>query len=117
MLDRSLSSSGVLPTEEPPPEAPAIGVCTSGTTAPPKGVVLPRRALASNLDALADAWEWTGDDVVAHALPLFHVHGLILGMLGPLRRGGGAWHLGRFESRTVANALAGEATMLFGVPT
>ena len=51
--------------------------------------MLPRRSIASNLDALADAWEWTADDVVAHGLPLFHVHGLVLGMLGPLRRGGG----------------------------
>ena len=41
--------------------------------------MLPRRALASNLDALSDAWDWGPDDVVAHGLPLFHVHGLILG--------------------------------------
>ena len=92
-------------------------VYTSGTTGPPKGVVLPRRALATNLDALADAWAWTGDDVVAHGLPLFHVHGLILGVLGPLRRGGSAWHLVRFSSEAAASALAGRATMLFGVPT
>ncbi len=114
--DVDLDASGEWPGE-PDGETPALVVYTSGTTGPPKGVVLPRRALASNLDALADAWAWTADDVVAHALPLFHVHGLILGMLGPLRRGGGAWHLGRFESQTVANALAGDATMLFGVPT
>src|SRR5689334_24183292 len=53
---------------EPDGETPALVVYTSGTTGPPKGVVLPRRALWSNLDALADAWEWTGDDVVAHGL-------------------------------------------------
>ena len=105
------------PSSEPDDEAPAIVVYTSGTTGPPKGVVLPRRAIASNLDALADAWDWTGDDVVAHGLPLFHVHGLILGMLGPLRLGGGACHLGRFSSRGRGAALAGRATMLFGVPT
>ncbi len=114
--DVDLHAKGDWPSE-PDREAPAIVVYTSGTTGPPKGVVLPRRALATNLDALADAWEWTGDDVVAHALPLFHVHGLILGVLGPLRRGGAAWHLGRFDSRAVADALAGRATMLFGVPT
>ncbi len=79
--------------------------------------MLPRRALATNLDALADAWEWTGDDVVAHGLPLFHVHGLILGMLGPLRRGGGAYHLGKFSTEAAAEALSGSATVLFGVPT
>jgi malonyl-CoA/methylmalonyl-CoA synthetase len=116
-VDVDLSSSGSLPGSEPGDEAPAIVVYTSGTTGPPKGVVLPRRAIASNLDALADAWQWTGDDVVAHGLPLFHVHGLILGVLGPLRLGGGAFHLGKFSSEAAGAALAGPATMLFGVPT
>ncbi len=112
-----MSARGSWPGSEPSDEAPAIVVYTSGTTGPPKGVVLPRRAIASNLDALADAWDWTGDDVVAHGLPLFHVHGLILGVLGPLRRGGGAFHLGKFSSEAAGAALAGPATMLFGVPT
>ena len=102
---------------EPEPEAPAIVVYTSGTTGPPKGAVLPRRAIASNLDALAEAWEWTGDDVVAHGLPLFHVHGLILGTLGPIRRGGGVHHLGRFSAEAAAAALRRDATMMFAVPT
>ncbi len=114
--DVDLDATGEWP-DEPDPEAPAIVVYTSGTTGPPKGVVLPRRAIAANLDALAAAWEWTGDDVVAHALPLFHVHGLILGVLGPLRRGGGVWHLGRFSAQAAAEALSTRATMLFGVPT
>jgi malonyl-CoA/methylmalonyl-CoA synthetase len=114
--DVDLSARGAWP-DEPDDEAPAIVVYTSGTTGPPKGVVLPRRALATNLDALAGAWQWTGDDVVAHALPLFHVHGLILGILGPLRRGGAAWHLGRFSPEAAVAALDGRATMLFGVPT
>jgi malonyl-CoA/methylmalonyl-CoA synthetase len=108
--------AGALPAE-PSPEAPAVIVYTSGTTGPPKGVVLPRRAISSNLDALADAWEWTGVDVLAHALPLFHVHGLILGILGPLRLGGTVHHLGRFSSQAMAAELAGPATMMFGVPT
>ncbi|MFH8792759.1 acyl-CoA synthetase [Streptomyces sp. NPDC017941] len=98
-------------------EDPALIVYTSGTTGPPKGVVLPRRALATTLDALADAWGWTGDDVLVHGLPLFHVHGLILGVLGPLRRGGSLRHLGRFSTEGVARELGGGATMLFGVPT
>jgi malonyl-CoA/methylmalonyl-CoA synthetase len=109
--------SGARLPPEPAAEAPAFVVYTSGTTGPPKGVVLPRRAIASNLDALARAWEWTAGDVVAHALPLFHVHGLIIGMLGPLRRGGALHHLGRFSTPAVAEALGGPATMLFGVPT
>ncbi|MFI1221085.1 MULTISPECIES: acyl-CoA synthetase [unclassified Streptomyces] len=99
------------------PEAPALIVYTSGTTGPPKGAVLPRRAIAASLDALEDAWGWTGDDVLVHALPLFHVHGLILGVLGPLRRGGSVRHLGRFSPDGVARELATGGTMLFGVPT
>ena len=97
-VDVDLEAKGGDIPDEPDPEAPAIVVYTSGTTGPPKGAVLPRRAIASNLDALAEAWEWTGDDVVAHGLPLFHVHGLILGTLGPIRRGGGVHHLGRFSA-------------------
>ncbi|MEU6809653.1 acyl-CoA synthetase [Streptomyces sp. NPDC046831] len=98
-------------------EDPALVVYTSGTTGPPKGAVIPRRALAATLDALADAWQWTGDDVLVHGLPLFHVHGLVLGVLGPLRRGGCVRHVGRFTPQAVARELAGGATMLFGVPT
>ncbi|ONI80113.1 acyl-CoA synthetase [Saccharothrix sp. ALI-22-I] len=102
---------------EPDAEAPAIIVYTSGTTGPPKGVVLPRRAIAHTLDALEDAWQWTEDDVLVHGLPLFHVHGLILGVLGPLRRGGTVIHLGRFSTDALADELAGTGTMVFGVPT
>ncbi|MFJ3587246.1 acyl-CoA synthetase [Streptomyces sp. NPDC090231] len=102
---------------EPSPESPALIVYTSGTTGPPKGAVLPRRAVAATLDALEDAWQWTGDDVLVHALPLFHVHGLILGILGPLRRGGSVRHLGRFSTEGVARELGAGGTMLFGVPT
>ncbi|OSC62189.1 acyl-CoA synthetase, partial [Streptomyces sp. BF-3] len=98
-------------------EDPALIVYTSGTTGPPKGAVLPRRAVAASLDALEDAWEWTGDDVLVHALPLFHVHGLILGVLGPLRRGGSVRHLGKFSPDGVARELGSGGTMLFGVPT
>ncbi|ATW48395.1 acyl-CoA synthetase [Streptomyces peucetius] len=106
---------------ELPPEAaagfPALIVYTSGTTGPPKGAVLPRRAVATTLDALEDAWQWSRDDILVHALPLFHVHGLILGILGPLRRGGEVRHLGRFTPQGVARELNSGGTMLFGVPT
>ena len=104
-IDVDLAARGGDLGPEPDEEAPALVVYTSGTTGPPKGAVLPRRAIASNLDALADAWEWTADDVVAHGLPLFHVHGLVIGVLGPIRRGGAAHHLGRFSSEGVAAAL------------
>jgi malonyl-CoA/methylmalonyl-CoA synthetase len=116
--DRSRAGSGDAPElAEPDEDAPALIVYTSGTTGRPKGAVLPRRSIASNLDALAEVWEWTDADVVAHGLPLFHVHGLVIGILGPVRRGGTALHIGRFSPEGVQAALGGGATMLFGVPT
>jgi malonyl-CoA/methylmalonyl-CoA synthetase len=108
---------GELPDDDFDPERPALIVYTSGTTGPPKGAVLSRRAVGSNLDALAEAWAWTGEDILTHGLPLFHVHGLVLGLIGPLRLGGELRHLGRFEPRAAAAALQAGATMLFGVPT
>ncbi|TXS02714.1 acyl-CoA synthetase [Streptomyces sp. col6] len=118
-VDVTTASPGPVPAAlpEPDPESPALVVYTSGTTGPPKGAVLPRRALAASLDALEDAWQWTADDVLVHALPLFHVHGLILGVLGPLRRGGSVRHLGRFSPEGVGRELGAGGTMLFGVPT
>ncbi|MFE2098232.1 acyl-CoA synthetase [Streptomyces sp. NPDC059468] len=116
-LDVDASEAGTVPEEVASAGDPALVVYTSGTTGPPKGAVIPRRALAATLDALADAWQWTGDDVLVHGLPLFHVHGLVLGVLGPLRRGGSVRHLGRFGTEAVARELNGGATMLFGVPT
>ncbi|MGW7070524.1 acyl-CoA synthetase [Streptomyces sp. NPDC054855] len=111
------STTAAVTPVEPDPESPALIVYTSGTTGPPKGAVLPRRALSTTLDALEDAWQWTSDDVLVHGLPLFHVHGLILGILGPLRRGGSVRHLGRFSVEGVRRELTDGATMLFGVPT
>jgi malonyl-CoA/methylmalonyl-CoA synthetase len=95
----------------------AFVMYTSGTTGPPKGVQIPRRAIATNLDALAEIWQWTAEDRLTHALPVFHVHGLIIGLLGPLRRGGQLEHAGRFRPEALAKALQNGATMAFGVPT
>lgn len=116
-LDVDVRAAGVFAPAVVDDESPALVVYTSGTTGPPKGALIPRRALAVTLDALADAWQWTGQDVLVHGLPLFHVHGLVLGTLGPLRRGGSVRHLGRFSADGVSRELGAGATMLFGVPT
>jgi fatty acid CoA ligase FadD36 len=92
----------------------ALVIYTSGTTGPPKGVVLSRRAIAAGLDGLADAWQWTADDTLVHGLPLFHVHGLVLGVIGALRTGSRLVHTGRPTPEAYA-AAAG--TLYFGVPT
>ncbi|MFE0509976.1 acyl-CoA synthetase, partial [Streptomyces sp. NPDC058964] len=116
-VDVDAYGAGAVPEDRASEDDPALIVYTSGTTGPPKGAVIPRRAVAATLDALADAWQWTGADVLVHGLPLFHVHGLVLGVLGPLRRGGCVRHLGRFGTEGVTRELTGGATMLFGVPT
>jgi malonyl-CoA/methylmalonyl-CoA synthetase len=117
LAEVDLNAEADLPRDEPEPEHPAFVVYTSGTTGLPKGAILPRRAVTSNLDALAEAWDWTADDRLTHGLPLFHVHGLVVGLLGPLRRGGELRHLGRFDPDALAAALEDGATMVFGVPT
>jgi malonyl-CoA/methylmalonyl-CoA synthetase len=115
-VDRNASAGGPLP-DELRQDGVAFVMYTSGTTGPPKGVQIPRRAIETNLDALATIWQWTAEDRVAHALPVFHVHGLLIGVLGPLRRCGQLEHAGRFSARGLAGALARGATMVFGVPT
>lgn len=103
---------------EPPPEATALVIYTSGTTGLPKGVVVSRRAIAADLDALAQAWQWTPDDVLVHGLPLFHVHGLVLGLLGSLRVGNRFVHTGKPTPAGYARAATESGgTLYFAVPT
>ncbi|WP_329111242.1 acyl-CoA synthetase [Micromonospora sp. NBC_01699] len=111
-IGRSTRSSTRYP--EPSPESTALVLYTSGTTGPPKGALISRAAIAADLDALADAWQWTPDDTLVHGLPLFHVHGLVLGVLGPLRLGSRLVHTGRPTPDAYA-AAAG--SLYFGVPT
>lgn len=103
---------------EPSPDATAMIIYTSGTTGLPKGVVLSRRAIAADLDALAQAWQWTADDTLVHGLPLFHVHGLVLGLLGSLRIGNRFIHTGKPTPEGYAQASTDfGGTLFFGVPT
>ena len=96
----------------------AVIVFTSGTTGQPKGVMLTHANLAAQVDSLADAWGWSAGDRLVSALPLFHVHGLIVAVLVSLSIGASVAIEPHFEARSLARR--GEelgATMTFCVPT
>jgi malonyl-CoA/methylmalonyl-CoA synthetase len=100
------------------PDDPAIIGYTSGTTGVPKGAVLSHRNLLASSESVRRAWRWTADDRLVLALPLFHIHGLGVGLHGTLLAGASAVLLPRFDADAVLDAVADhQATMFFGVPT
>jgi len=89
---------------------------TSGTTGRSKGAMLSHRNLASNAQVLADYWRFTADDVLLHALPIFHTHGLFVATNIMLLAGGSMIFLPKFDADQVL-ALMPKATAMMGVPT
>ncbi len=99
-------------------EDPALLVFTSGTTGKPKGALLTHGNLLSSAKALTIAWQWTPRDRLVLCLPLFHMHGLGVGVHGTLVAGASAVIVAKFSPDAVLDAAHREtATMLFGVPT
>ncbi len=96
--------------------SPAAIVYTSGTTGRSKGAMLARANLASNAAALAEAWQFTSRDVLLHALPLFHVHGLFAAINTVLASGSSLLLLPKFDAAAVLKHLR-QATVYMGVPT
>jgi acyl-CoA synthetase (AMP-forming)/AMP-acid ligase II len=94
----------------------ALLAYTSGTTGRPKGVPLTHAQLLASIDAALFSWDWSADDVVVHALPLYHQHGL--GALhAALCTGSSAAMLSHFDAGYLAaTARAAKATVLFAVP-
>lgn len=108
---------GVQASERRPDEPALIGY-TSGTTGRPKGAVLSHANLLASVRALELAWHWTPDDVLVLVLPLFHMHGLGVGLHGTLTVGARAVLQPTFEPDAVFDAIREhQATMFFGVPT
>ena len=89
---------------------------TSGTTGRSKGAMLSHGNLLSNALVLKDYWGWRAGDVLIHALPIFHVHGLFVAIHGALLNGSRMIWLGKFDPRLVIEKLP-QATVFMGVPT
>ncbi|HEX6568324.1 MAG TPA: AMP-binding protein [Acidimicrobiales bacterium] len=100
------------------PDDTGLLVFTSGTTGTPKGVPLSHGNLLATSASVEVAWRWTAGDRLVLALPLFHVHGLGVGLHGTLLAGASAVILPRFEVDAVLDAVAATgASLMFGVPT
>lgn len=109
----------------PGDDDPALIVYTSGTTGTSKGAVLTHGNLLATVGGLLAAWAWRPDDVLLLTLPLFHVHGLVVGLLTALAAGARVELRRRFDAEAVAAELADPGpdrsqagpTLFFGVPT
>lgn len=117
--DTTPSGTGVAPALDAATKHDLAMICyTSGTTGAPKGVELTQHNLAAGAQAVIEAWQWTPADRLVLALPLFHMHGLGVGLHGTLSAGASAVLLNRFSVDGVLDAIDRFAgTMFFGVPT
>lgn len=89
---------------------------TSGTTGRSKGAMLTHRNLLSNAQVLKDYWGWAEGDVLIHALPIFHVHGLFVAIHGALLNGSKMIWFAKFDPKRIVERMP-EATVFMGVPT
>ena len=91
-------------------------IYTSGTTGRPKGAMITHNNLLSNAEMLTQAWAYSANDTLLHALPLFHVHGLFVALNLALINGGPIIMLPKFDLDGVLSVMR-EATVMMGVPT
>jgi malonyl-CoA/methylmalonyl-CoA synthetase len=113
-----LAPSGQASTlDQAGPDDTALIVYTSGTTGQPKGVPLSHANLLAGAHAVRIAWRWQPDDNLALSLPLFHMHGLGVGLHGTLTTGACATLIPRFDPPAIAASIRSGCTLFFGVPT
>ncbi|TMH62365.1 MAG: malonyl-CoA synthase [Betaproteobacteria bacterium] len=116
LLDRAAGQSDAFETISSRPDDLAAIVYTSGTTGRSKGAMLSHRNLASNALTLVEQWGFTRGDVLLHALPVYHVHGLFVACHCTLLSGSRMLWLPKFDAKEVIGLLS-HATVMMGVPT
>ena len=116
LLDRTTHHSDVHEPAVRRADDLAVIIYTSGTTGRSKGAMISHGNMLSNAQVLRKYWGWQPDDVLIHALPIFHVHGLFVAIHGALINGSTMLWLNRFDPRAVVE-LFPRATVFMGVPT
>ena len=116
LMDRALDLSGDFTDVDRAADDLAAILYTSGTTGRSKGAMLTHANLASNALALKDYWRFSGDDVLLHALPIFHTHGLFVATNVTLVSGGSMILLPKLDADEMVRLMPG-ATVMMGVPT
>ncbi len=116
LLDRAAHHGDTHEAARRGPDDLAAILYTSGTTGRSKGAMLTHGNLRSNAIMLNDYWGWRRDDVLIHALPIFHVHGLFVAIHAALLGGSKMIWFQKFDPRTVIAAMP-RATVFMGVPT
>jgi malonyl-CoA/methylmalonyl-CoA synthetase len=116
LLERAAPMPDLFKTVQRKADDLAAILYTSGTTGRSKGAMLSHRNLASNAATLKQYWRWRTGDVLLHALPIFHVHGLFVASHGALLGGCRMIWLAKFDAGQVIRHLA-RATVFMGVPT
>ncbi len=116
LTEASRSLGGEFDTCRVSPDDTAVLLYTSGTTGRPKGAMITHANLAANALALHRAWGWRSDDVLLHALPLFHIHGLFVACHCVLLNGTKMILLPKFDVPAIIRLLP-KATVFMGVPT
>ena len=116
LLERAAHQRDLHTVAQRGPDDLAAILYTSGTTGRSKGAMLSHGNLLSNARVLKDAWGWKPGDVLIHALPIFHVHGLFVALHGALINGSRMIWMAKFEPKRVLAKMP-EATVFMGVPT
>src|SRR3569832_527420 len=116
LLERAMHHADTFDTVDSDADDLTAILYTSGTTGRSKGAMLSHGNLLSNAKVLKDYWRWQKGDVLIHALPIFHVHGLFVAIHGALLNGSKKIWLAKFDPKLVVRNMP-RATVFMGVPT